>query len=137
MGGKADRYGRLIVEELKPFIDATYRTKGDAKHTGLGGSSLGGLVSLYLGLKYPDVFGKIAAISPSVWFADKQIVHYVEMLKTRPKLRIWLDTGTKEGGNPEEARYTVDDARLLEKTLVKKGWKLGKDLSYFEARSGA
>jgi hypothetical protein len=46
---KADLYGRMLVEELKPFIDSHYRTKRDAKHTGQGGSSLGGLVSIYLG----------------------------------------------------------------------------------------
>src|SRR5579871_4912540 len=53
MGGQADLYGRMLVEELKPFIDRRYRTLKDAAHTGLGGSSLGGLVSLYLGLKHP------------------------------------------------------------------------------------
>ena len=50
----------MLVEEVKPFIDRTYRTLKDAKHTGLGGSSLGGLVSLYLGLKYQSVFGRPA-----------------------------------------------------------------------------
>lgn len=69
MGGGADLYGRMLVEELKPFIDSRYRTKPGAKHTGIGGSSLGGLVSLYLALKYPAVFGRAAVISPSVWFA--------------------------------------------------------------------
>lgn len=132
-GGKADLYGRMLVEELKPFIDTTNRTRRDAQHTGLGGSSLGGLVSLYLGLKYADVFGRLAVVSPSVWFADKHIVHYVEASPKRPKLRIWLDTGTKEGRDAKEAQQTVNDARLLKETLIKKGWKLGKDLSYFEA----
>src|SRR5437588_435457 len=61
-GGKADLYGRMLTEELKPFIDATYRTLKSGKHTGLGGSSLGGLVSLYLGLKYPKVFSRLAVI---------------------------------------------------------------------------
>ena len=79
-GGKADLYGRFLIEELKPFIDTTYRTRPDAKHTGLGGSSLGGLVSLYLGLKYPNVFSRIAVVSPAVWWADNQIVHYTEGL---------------------------------------------------------
>ena len=133
LGGKADLYGRLIVEELKPFIDANYRTRRDAQHTGLGGSSLGGLVSLYLGLKYPNVFGRIAAVSPSVWFSNKQIVYYVEALPRKPKVSIWMDLGTKEGSTPEQARQNVTDARLLEEALVKKGWKPGKDLKYFEA----
>ncbi len=134
IGGKADLYGRMPVEELKPFIDANYRTIGDAAHTGLGGSSLGGLVSLYLGLKYPKVFGRVAAVSPSIWFADKHIVTYVNALARKPKVRIWMDMGTKEGGNVEDAQKAVSDARLLKDTLVRKGWKHGKDLKYFEAQ---
>jgi predicted alpha/beta superfamily hydrolase len=132
-GGKADLYGRMLVEELKPFIDTTYRTRNDAQHTGVGGSSLGGLVSLYLALKYSNVFGRVAAVSPSVWFAGKHIVHYVESLPKKPKVRIWLDIGTKEGRTPDEVKQGLNDARLLKDTLVKKGWKLGKDLKYLEA----
>jgi predicted alpha/beta superfamily hydrolase len=131
-GGKADMYGRMLIEELQPFIDKTYRTQKGAEHTGLGGSSLGGLLSLYLGLKYPNVFGRLAVVSPSVWFSDRQILHYVETLPSKPKVRIWLDIGTKEGSTPEEAQQTVRDARLLRDALVKKGWKIGDDLRYFE-----
>jgi predicted alpha/beta superfamily hydrolase len=133
MGGKADLYGRMLVEELKLFVDSRYRTKRDADHTGLGGSSLGGLVSLYLALKYPAVFGRTAVVSPSVWFANKQIVHYVDALRKKQKVRIWIDMGTKEGQGAEEAQQTIKDARLLQEALVKKGWKPGKDLNYFEA----
>jgi predicted alpha/beta superfamily hydrolase len=133
MGGKADQYGRMLIEELKPFIDSTYRTRKDAGHTGLGGSSLGGLVSVYLGLKYNNVFGRIAAVSPSVWFANKQIVQYTAALTTKPHLRIWIDIGTKEGSTADEAQQTVSDTRLLRDTLIEKGWKPGKDLHYVEA----
>jgi predicted alpha/beta superfamily hydrolase len=133
MGGKADLYGRLLVEELKPFVDTNYRTLKDARHTGLGGSSLGGLVSLYVGLKYPEVFGRLAVVSPSVWWADNYIVKYVEAEKKRPPIRIWLDIGTKEGGNAEEAQKTLEGSRLLKVTLVRKGWRLERDLKYFEA----
>lgn len=131
-GGKADLYGRFLVEELKPFIDKTYRTKTDGSHTGLGGSSLGGLISLYLGLKYPKVFTRIAVVSPAVWWADNQIVHYTAAESRKPPLRIWLDIGTKEGRDAKEAQKTVDDARLLKSTLIGKGWREGKDLKYFE-----
>jgi predicted alpha/beta superfamily hydrolase len=133
-GGKADLYGRLLVEELKPFIDKAYRTKKGPAHAGLGGSSLGGLVSMYLGLKYPKVFGRVAVVSPSVWWADNHTVHQVEALPKKPPLRIWLDIGTKEDGDAQEAQRTVDGARLLKETLIKKGWNLGKDLKYFEAQ---
>jgi predicted alpha/beta superfamily hydrolase len=133
MGGKAELYGRMIVEELKPFIDSEYRTLSDAKDTGLGGSSLGGLVSLYLALKYSKVFGEVAVISPSVWWDKKIIVRDVEATKKRPRLRIWLDTGTKEGGNESEAGETTANARQLHNALIAKGWKEGRDLKYFEA----
>lgn len=132
-GGKADLYGRFLVEELKPFIDKTYRTKPDAQNTGLGGSSLGGLISLYLGLKYPTVFTRIAVVSPSVWWADNQIIRYTEDQRRKPTLRIWLDIGTREGRDAKDAQSSVDGARLLKKTLIRKGWKEGKDLKYFEA----
>ena len=133
-GGKADLYGRMLVEELKPFIDRTYRTRRSAKDTGLGGSSLGGLVSLYLGLKYPHVFGRVAVVSPSVWFANNHIVAFVAALPKKPKVRIWMDIGTREGRNQEEAQQTVKGARLLYETLLKNGWQSGRDLSYLEAQ---
>ena len=127
VGGRADSYGRLIVEELKPFIDSHYRTKRDAADTGLGGSSLGGLVTLYLGLRYPAVFGKLAVISPSVWWDDRRILRDVEALQSKSRARVWLDMGTDEGAN------ATSDARLLRDALVGKGWHLDQDLKYFEA----
>lgn len=57
-GGEGRSYGRLLMEELKPMIDRSYRTLPQAKNTGVGGSSLGGLISLYLGFAHPEVFGK-------------------------------------------------------------------------------
>ncbi len=125
-GGSADLYGRMIVEELKPFIDSNYRTLSDRENSGLGGSSLGGLVSLYLGLKYPNVFSKLAIISPSAWWDHRMIISEVESLAVKPKLRIWLDIGTAEG-------EAVKSLPPLRDALVEKGWKLGEDLRYFEA----
>lgn len=129
-GGKADLYGRMLVEELKPFIDSQYRTMRKGSETGLGGSSLGGLVSLYLGLKYPQVFGKLAVVSPSVWWDNRMLVRDVQALQKRPRLRIWMDIGTKEGDTPANA---TKDTRALRDALVAKGWKENSDLKYFEA----
>jgi predicted alpha/beta superfamily hydrolase len=126
-GGRAEAYGRMIVEELKPFIDAQYRTRRGASDTGLGGSSLGGLVSLHLGLRHPRVFGKLAVVSPSVWWAERAILSEVAALKRKPALRVWVDTGTNES---EEA---APDARRLRDALVAEGWREGVDLKYFEA----
>ena len=127
-GGKADSYGRFLIEELKPFIDSEYRTLTDASNTGLGGVSLGGLVSLYLGLKNPAVFGRLAVMSPSVWWDNKVIVRQVKSLDSRPGLRIWLDIGTGEG------QGSIGDVKELRDALIKKGWKLDSDLTYFEAK---
>lgn len=129
-GGQADSYGRLLVEELKPFIDRTYRTNAAAEHTGLGGSSLGGLVSLHLGLRHPDVFRRLAVMSPSVWWDRRVILREVRDATPRPPLRIWLDIGTAEG------RKALQDVRLLRAALVKAGWTEGRDLAYFEHPGG-
>jgi predicted alpha/beta superfamily hydrolase len=125
-GGDADAYGRMLTSELKPFIDRTYRTQPGPANTGLGGSSLGGLVTLYLGLRHPDVFGKLAVLSPSVWWDDRVILKTIRQTPIDPRLKIWLDIGTLEGGK------TVREARALRDELVRAGWKLGVDLQYSE-----
>jgi predicted alpha/beta superfamily hydrolase len=68
-----------------------------------------------------------------VWWDDKMILRYVGALKKRPRLRVWLDMGTKEGGSVAEAAQQTENARALRDALVRKGWKEGSDLKYFEA----
>lgn len=123
-GGHAELYGQMLVEELKPFIDQRYRTLGDPHNTGLGGSSLGGLATLYLGFTYPDVFGKLAVLSPSVWWDNKAILKIIQKTQPKPRLNIWLSMGT------EESKTGVRDANLLDQALIGKGWKEGEDLHY-------
>ena len=125
-GGQADAYGRMIIEELKPFIDDHYRTKPEREFTALGGSSLGGLVSLYLGLKRPDVFSRLAVMSPSAWWANNQIIRDVARLGERLPLRIWLDIGTREG---PRIKHQV---RALKEMLLANGWTPGADFAYAE-----
>jgi len=128
VGGKADAYGRMLAEELKPFIDSEFRTLADPPNTALGGASLGGLVSLHLGLRQPTVYGRLAVFSPSVWWDGRVILRSVKALAARTNARIWLDIGTGEG------RGAVEDVRELRDALVGKGWVLNSDLTYFEAR---
>ncbi|HYW32024.1 MAG TPA: alpha/beta hydrolase-fold protein [Gemmatimonas sp.] len=126
-GGLADRYGQMLVFEIKPFIDRLYRTRQGAHDTALAGSSLGGLLSLHLGLAYPTVFGKLALLSPSVWWDDRWIIRQlVEHDEGRQSLSIWLDVGTGE------ARM-LKGARLLHRMLMRKGWQEGANLMYLEA----
>jgi len=126
-GGGAAAYGRMLTEELKPYIDRHYRTRTDAAHTGLGGSSLGGLVSLWLGLQYPKTFGRMACLSTSAWWDDRAIVRQVRALPARLPGRIWLDIGTAEDAE------SVAAVRDLRDALAAKGWKPGVDLGYCEA----
>ena len=128
-GGKAARHAEMLARELKPFIDREYRTLKPAVHTAVGGSSLGALASLVTGLEYPKVFGKLALLSPSVWWDNCAILNNVREFSSRTRPRIWLDTGTAEGDNPQKV---VEDARALRGTLLAKGWSEGQDLHYAE-----
>ncbi len=126
-GGRAWLYGKLIVEDLKPFIDRTYRTLPEPENTGLGGSSLGGLVSLSLGLDYPGVFGKLLVMSPSVWWANRAILRQVLRLKHKTNQKIWLDVGTAEEQN---VGIHVNNVVDLCDALHAKGWRLNENLIF-------
>jgi predicted alpha/beta superfamily hydrolase len=123
-GGRADRYAKFLIEEVKPVVDRDYRTRPEAAQTGIGGSSLGGLVSIYLGLKFSNVFGKIAALSPSVWWNQRVILRFAQAAPVEPRPRIWLDIGTREGPR------IVDDVEKFRDVLLSKGWQYDRDLHY-------
>ena len=124
-GGKGERYARMMAHELKPFIDREYRTRRSAAYSGVGGSSLGGLVSLETGLRYPRVFGRLAILSPSVWWDNRSILDMVRAYQFEARPRIWLDSGTDEGDAPHQ---TVAELELLRDALTEKGWREGVDL---------
>ena len=155
-GGKADDYGRMLLEEIKPIIDAAYRTRDD--HTSIGGSSLGGLVALHLALgvipsdpersegesrdpladamEVPRLaalarddtpFRAAAVMSPSVWWNGRAILDEVDRFSAPRRPRIWLDVGGREG------REALNDVRLLRDRLKAKGWS-DATLHYFEDR---
>jgi predicted alpha/beta superfamily hydrolase len=123
-GGEGRKYGRLLVEELKPWIDQSFRTLAGAEDTGLGGSSLGGLISLFLGLEYSAVFSRLAVMSPSLWWDHRSILSIINQSGPKPDLRIWLDMGTAEGARQ------IRDADLLKQMLLRHGWQLGVDFAY-------
>jgi predicted alpha/beta superfamily hydrolase len=129
-GGEGHAYGRLLVEEVVPWIDASFRTLAGPAHTGLGGSSLGGLITLYLGLQNPGVFGRLAVLSPSIWWNQRSILGFVAEDPPTPRPRIWLDIGTAEG-----TRH-VRDTELLERRLIQQGWTPGVDLELMKAEGG-
>ena len=126
--GLARKYARFLIDELKPYIDRKYRTSPDAEFTGLGGSSLGGLVTLTIGILYPHVFSRLIVMSPSIWWDYFAIYRLVDSIGQKPLLKIWLDTGTAEPG--------WEQARELLNRLLEKGWKLQKDVLYMESQGG-
>jgi predicted alpha/beta superfamily hydrolase len=132
--GRAEAYGQFLIQDVKKRIDAEFRTKPEPENTGLAGSSLGGLVSMSLGLKHPDVFRRLGVVSPSVWWADREIVSEVNALTSKPALRIWEDIGTNEGSG--EQAETVADAEALRDALVAKGWVLDSDLKFTVVQGG-
>lgn len=117
VGGGAAAYGRYLVEELKPLIDRRYRTQPGRESTAVGGSSLGGLVSMWLLLEHGGTFGAGLVVSPSVWWGDEDIVAQVRRRAPGlPAPRLWLDIGLLEG---DEA---VAGVRRLRQALADSGW---------------
>jgi predicted alpha/beta superfamily hydrolase len=129
-GGRADRYAKFLLQEVMPFVQQEYRALAGASSTGIGGSSLGALVSLYFGLKLPQTFGKIAALSPSVWWNQRMIHRFAAAAPVNPRPSIWLDIGTKEGPR------IVPEVEQFRDVLLQKGWRLGEDLHYERVEGG-
>ncbi|MGJ8592452.1 MAG: alpha/beta hydrolase [Aquaticitalea sp.] len=94
-GGKADIYLDFIKNTLKPHIDKSYSTLSDAQHTYMIGSSLGGLLSFYATVKYPETFGNAGVFSPSFWFSD-EIYNFVEHTDIPANSRFYFLVGSAE-----------------------------------------
>ena len=122
--GLAGLYGRFLINELKPFIDRKYRTKPEAECTGLGGSSLGGLATLAIGIIFSETFTRLMVMSPSVWWDNFAIIQILGFVREKPPLKIWLDMGTAEPG--------WEQVHELRDALTDCGWCYGIDLHYAE-----
>jgi predicted alpha/beta superfamily hydrolase len=129
-GGRLPAYQRFVTDELKPWIDRYFRTRPEPPATGLGGSSLGGLAALEIGLARPDVFGRLALLSPSLWWDRRCAIARAKALDGPLDSAIWLDAGTDEGPG------VLHHARMLKNVLVARGWRLGRDLHYREIAGG-
>ena len=127
-GGKADLYLDFIAFTLKPHIDSTYRTKSKAKNTIVFGSSLGGLVSFYAVLKYPEVFGKAGIFSPSFWFSNEIYEYAKKSKKSKAKLYFLCGDSESEDMVADMERMTkimaenrCDCLHLTKQVVVKDG----------------
>jgi predicted alpha/beta superfamily hydrolase len=114
-GGDGDLYAQFIVETLKPFIDENFRTLPDRDHTGVMGSSLGGLISHYMAVKYQDVFSKAGIFSPSYWYTGDIYDFTYETGKTHD-MRFYVMGGT------DESAGLVEDIEAMLDTLQAAGF---------------
>lgn len=85
-----------LVNIFKPYIDTHFPSLGDREHTYIAGSSMGGLMSLYAVLAYNDIFSKAACLSPSVWFADRQLDALIRGAEVSPHTVVYMDYGARE-----------------------------------------
>jgi predicted alpha/beta superfamily hydrolase len=128
-GGMGDAYLDFLQATVKPIIDARYRTLPDREHTGIVGSSLGGLISLYAFFRAPPTFGFAGVLSPALWFAHRAIFPWVESA-AYVRGRLYLDVGTREGEG------TVANARAMRDLLVARGYRPGHELRWVEDEGG-
>lgn len=143
-GGKGDLYVRFLVEELKPFIDATYRTRPDRDSTAVAGSSLGGLISLQAVFEQSRTFGACAALSPYLGWDDSRLPRdWSARVPAAGSLRVWIDMGTQEGLDAATPGVSssvlspsVQRCRDFVEVLVAAGWLPGRDYYYLEVAQG-
>lgn len=95
-GGQGGAYVDFLAKTLKPYVDAHYRTRPDAAHTGVAGSSLGGLISVYAALKYPKVFGEVGVFSPSFWVCNDSLRAFAKTHPAAHTARFYFVCGPKE-----------------------------------------
>jgi len=115
-----DRYPDFLIKEVMPFVGRYYRAATGPENTGLGGSSLGALISLYTAVVRPDVVGHLLLESPSLWISNRQIIAESHNVKRWPQ-RVYLATGTAESSREDLNRSMVDDVRELAGILRRAG----------------
>lgn len=115
-----DRYPRFLTQEVMPFVAQNYRVAKGPENTSLGGSSLGGLIALYVVIAAPGIFGKVLIESPSLWVANRQILREARSVRQWPE-KVFLGIGTREIGRDDKDQQTVENVRELERILRRNG----------------
>jgi enterochelin esterase-like enzyme len=116
-----EAYGQSVVEEIKPYIDAHFRTRPGPQTTGVMGSSLGGVVSFYMAWQWPEVFGNAGCLSSTFTHKDNLVERVLQ--EERRDVRFYLDSGWP-GDN-----YEVGLAMAM--ALAERGYRYGLDFMYF------
>jgi len=135
VGGRADEYADFLVQGVKPFMESRYPVSTDPSLVGTMGSSLGGLVSLYIGLRHPDVFGQVASMSGTIEWGTLGASNptIIDLYDDGPPfgLRIYLDSGGDEGsGCPGDGSDNYCGNVAMADDLRAMGWEDEEDLFY-------
>jgi predicted alpha/beta superfamily hydrolase len=132
-GGQLTNYARFLVEELKPLIDREYRTLPGREHTGVMGSSLGGIASYYILGLHPGTFSKAACISPSFWWDENVAARDAARLSFPADVKIYIDGGFREGSDESTM---IQRMRTVYGALKKRGLEDFKNILYYEDPKG-
>jgi len=114
------RYPEFLMNEVMPFVQQHFRIARGPENTGLGGSSLGALISLYTAIDRPGLCGRLLLESPSLFISKRRLLKYSHYFRGWPE-RIFLAIGTKESGREDKDRQVVQDVRDLEAILRRAG----------------
>ncbi len=118
------RYPEFLINEVMPFLFARYRIARGPENTGLGGSSLGAMISLFTALDRPGIFGRLLLESPSLFISNRRLLRYSRAFRQWPQ-KIFLAMGTHEAGRPDRDQIVVEDVMELQRVLTRAG--LGAD----------
>lgn len=139
-GGGGEAHLQEFISVLMPWVDSNYRTRAGPHNTGLAGSSLGGLMSLYSVYAHSDVFGLFGALSPSIWWSDDELLDYAAG-QPKPAAKVYMDMGTIEAGSVVDENHNgiddyIDDLRATRDVMVGQGFVLDEDLMVVEDEGG-
>ncbi|AXQ79023.1 alpha/beta hydrolase [Streptococcus chenjunshii] len=130
VGGDGMDYGEWVVNVVKPFIDNHYRTKPDRANTLLAGSSMGGIITAYMGAAYPQIFGNLGVFSLASWFSERDFLRYCNHHALNKQSKVYIQVGTKEGDDVDEAfapdmnQAYIDCSLHYYQSLIKTGMPL-------------
>lgn len=138
-GGRGGAYLSFLVDTVKPLVDSSYRTHPQREQTAIGGSSLGGLISLYAVCLRPDVFSRAAVVSPALFWGDRHVLETARTANWPTPPRIWIDIGTEEGareGRMAAFNRAVEDCRALAAVLENRGLQPDRDFRLLIVEGG-
>jgi predicted alpha/beta superfamily hydrolase len=127
-GGGGFQFADWLTQTVKPFIDQNYRTKPEREHTGIAGSSLGGIMAAFLGARHADTFGMLGVFSSASFLSEIDFQDFIHEHPLHPETRVYIQTGTQEGNDADSELFSkdinqayIDSALLYYRSLIESG----------------